>query len=110
MQAWQVYLEEFRRRAADADAQRFGRHELLTEAAHDAYQAAADRLTREHGWDDEHTLVVMRGLNEAVRNWLDLGGAGWDELTAELQRREDEIVFGTGAGGAGKSGNMVPRE
>jgi hypothetical protein len=105
MQAWQLYLEEFRRRAADADQRRFGRQELLTEAAHDAYQAAADRLTREHGWDDEHTLVIMRGLNAAVQQWLELGGAGWDALAAELRRREEEMRsgFGTGAGGIAKS-------
>jgi hypothetical protein len=97
MQAWQVYLEEFRRRAADADMRRIGREELLTAAAHDAYEAAANRLTREYGWTDEHTLVVMRGLNAAVQQWLDLRGAGWDELTAELQRREEEMMNGFGA-------------
>ena len=97
MQAWQVYLEEFRSRAGDPAGPRFERKELLGEAAHDAYQAASNRLTREHGWDDEHTLVIMRGLNAAVRTWLDRGD-GWDELVAELQRREGEMDHGFGDG------------
>jgi len=111
MQAWRVYLEEFRRRAADADERRFGRQELLTEAAHDAYEAAANRLTREFGWTDEHTLVIMRGLNAAVQKWLELGGAGWDTLAAELERREEEmrVGFGTTAAGAGKAGGTASR-
>jgi hypothetical protein len=96
MDAWQIYLEEFRRRGQKAHGQRFGRQELLTEAAHDAYQAAADRMTRDHGWADEHTLVVMRGLNEAVRRWLEMGGADWDALGSELQHRENELRDGFG--------------
>jgi hypothetical protein len=80
MDAWEIYLEEFRTRGARAHGQRFGRQEGLTEAAHDAYQAAADRMTREHGWSDDHTLVVMRGLNDAVRGWLHAGAGDWDEL------------------------------
>ena len=96
MDAAAVYLQEFRARAEEADVRRFGRQELLTEAAHDAYQAASDRLTRDYGWRDEHTLVVMRGLNDAVRGWLDTGGAGWDELEAELHRREAELQAGFG--------------
>ena len=101
MQAWELYLEEFRRRALAVDAHRFGRQELLTEAAHDAYQIAADRLTREHGWDDEHTLVIMRGLNAAVQKWLSRDGTGWDELAVELQRREAEFFHGTDADSVG---------
>jgi hypothetical protein len=97
MQAWQIYLEEFRHRAADADTRRVGREQLLAESAHDAYEAAANRMTREFGWTDEHTLVVMRGLNAAVQKWLDRGGAEWDQLTAELQRREEEMTSGFGA-------------
>jgi hypothetical protein len=88
MEAWQMYMEEFRSRAGDAQSQTFARRELLAEAAHDAYQRASDRLTRDHGWDDEHTLVVMRGLNAAVQRWIELGAADWEALGAELRRRE----------------------
>jgi hypothetical protein len=101
MDAWQIYFEEFHRRGGTAHAQRFGRGELLAEAAHDAYQAASNRLTAEHGWNDEHTLVVMRGLNAAVRSWLDQGGSDWETLKAELQRREGELRTGFGGPGGG---------
>lgn len=96
MDAWQIYLDEFRQRGAKAHGQRFGRQELLTEAAHDAYQAVADRMTRDHGWSDEHTLVVMRGLNEVVRRWLEMGGMDWDVLGETLRRREHELRDGFG--------------
>lgn len=101
MDAWQVYFEEFRQRGEAAHAQRFGRQELLTEAAHDAYQAASNRLTQEHGWGDERALVVMRGLNAAVSRWLNMGGGDWEALRLELQRREAELRtgFSDGAGG-----------
>jgi hypothetical protein len=96
MDAWQIYLDEFRRRAGSADRQRFGRQETMTEAAHDAYQATADRMTNDHGWNDEHTLVVMRGLNGAVQRWLELGGGDWRALETELRRREGELRDGFG--------------
>jgi hypothetical protein len=100
MEAWSIYLEEFRQRGEAASRQQFGRNELLSEAAHDAYQVTSDRMTREHGWSDEHALVVMRGLNGAVSEWLRAGGADWGKLAEELQRREAELLtgFGDGAG------------
>ncbi|MBR9988422.1 MAG: hypothetical protein KFH98_01640 [Gemmatimonadetes bacterium] len=105
MDAWQIYIEEFRPRGERAAAQEVGRDQLLSEAAHEAYRAAADRLTRDHGWEDEHTLVVMRGLNGAVREWISRPGADWDALGAELRRREDELRNGFPDG----DGNVMPR-
>lgn len=96
MDAWQVYLEEFRRRGERAAEQRFGRDELLNEAAHDAYQTAADRMVREFGWSDEHTLVVMRGLNEAVKGWIQRGARDWDGLEESLRERERDLGEGYG--------------
>jgi hypothetical protein len=96
MEAWRLYFEEFQARGHTADAQRFGREDHLAEAAHDAYRATADRLTREHGWSDERTLVITRGLNAAVRQWLDQGDGDWDVLRFELQRREAEMAASGG--------------
>jgi hypothetical protein len=90
MQAWQVYLEELRQRVPDGAADVFGREQLISEAAHDAYQRAADRMTRDHGWEDERTLVVMRGLNAAVKEWIDRGGQDWDALGNALRGREEQ--------------------
>lgn len=96
MEAWQIYYEEFQRRGGPAAGQKFSRQEALTEAAHDAYQAASNRLTRDHGWDDERTLVVMRGLNGTVSRWVETGSDDWDTLRTELQRSEDELRDGFG--------------
>jgi hypothetical protein len=94
MDAWRVYLEEFRQRGERAASQQFGREQLLGEAAHDAYQAAADLMVSEHGWSDERTLVVMRGLNEAVRGWVQRGARDWDELEAALREKEADLSEG----------------
>lgn len=96
MDAWQIYMEEFRRRGERAAAQEVGREQLLSEAAHEAYQAAANRMTSEHGWEDEHTLVVMRGLNGAVQQWMSRPGTDWEALGVEMRRREAELRDGFG--------------
>jgi hypothetical protein len=90
MQAWQVYLDELRQRVPSGSSQILDRQHVIGEAAHDAYQRASDRLTREHGWDDERTLVVMRGLNAAVKEWIDRGGQDWDVLGEALRHREED--------------------
>lgn len=102
MNAAPIYMEEFRARAEQAEQQRFGRQAMLTEAAHDAYQAATDRLTRQHGWDTERALVVMRGLNAGVQRWLELGASDWDALHADLVSREDQLHEGFRAHGDGR--------
>jgi len=94
MHAWQVYMEEFRRRAESAATAQFEQRAMMGEAAHDAYRAASDRLTQEHGWGDEQALVVMRGLNGAVQEWLDAGGGDWQTLAEAMRRREDELERG----------------
>jgi hypothetical protein len=108
MQASAVFLEEFRRRGERASTQRIGRQETLSEAAHDAYQAATDRLTREHGWDDERALVVMRGLNTAVARWLDGGGSDWAALEGLLRRQEEAFTDGAGGSPRGLEGGYHP--
>jgi hypothetical protein len=97
MQASRIYMQEFRARAERAYRQRFGRQALLTDAAHEAYRVATDRLTAEFGWDDEKALVVMRGLNSGVQGWLALGAVDLDSLERELERREAELENGFGS-------------
>lgn len=94
MEAWQIYMEEFRRRGERAAAQEVGRDQLLSEAMHEAYQVTADRLTNQHGWEDDHTLAVMRGLNGAVQQWISRPGGDWDALGEEMRRREGELRDG----------------
>ena len=88
MQVWQVYMDELRTRGARAAAQKIGRGDALAEAVHDAYRATSDRLTGEHGWDDERALVLLRGFNEAARSWIAGGARDWDSLEVELARLE----------------------
>lgn len=83
--AWEIYYEEFRRLAAVVPEQQFGRGEAFAEAAHQAYRHTADLLTTE-GWDDERTLHLVRGLNEAAKQWIDRDGSSWEELRSGLAR------------------------
>jgi hypothetical protein len=92
MQAWHIYMQEFRERGERAAAQPFGREHALAEAAHEAYRTTADRLTREHGWGDEKTLVILRGFNAAVQDWAGQDAADMDELGRTLARVETEFT------------------
>jgi hypothetical protein len=83
-----LYFDVLRSRAQRADdGGSFGREELISEAAHEAYRRTADRLTADAGWDEERALVVTRGLNEVVKGWLQREDRDWDGLHEELRRR-----------------------
>ena len=86
MEPWEIYLAELQQRAQNVPPQAFGRDQLLAEAAHDAYQVTADRLTGE-GMDAEHALTVTRMFGQAVKEWLGRNGSDWDALRAELSKR-----------------------
>jgi hypothetical protein len=88
MEPWQIYFDELRSRAQRATELPFDRETALAEAAHEAYQHTADRLTREHGWDEDRALVETRGMNETVRTWLAAGRLDWDDLRDRLQQRD----------------------
>ena len=85
-QAWQRYFDNFRIRAERVPEQHFGRGDAYAEAAHDAYRATADHLTREEGWSDDRTLNVMRALNQATQNWIQRDDGSWDDLHGRLER------------------------
>jgi len=82
---WHIYFDEFRRHAGRVPEQQFGRDEAFATAAHAAYRHTADRLTAE-GWNDERTLRLVRGLNEAAKTWIERDGESWSELRAGLER------------------------
>jgi hypothetical protein len=85
MDAWQVYFDSFQQRAGRVAEQQFGRAGAYAEAAHDAYRTTADLLTREHGWSDDRTLNVMRGLNHAAGLWIAQDNGSWEDLRTRLQ-------------------------
>jgi hypothetical protein len=89
MEAWRIYYDELRSRAGRAAEQQFDQAALVAEAAHDAYQHTADRLAREDGWTEERALVVTRGMNETVREWIARGGYDWDDLRRRLRERAE---------------------
>lgn len=88
MHAWRIYMAELRARGEQAAARQIDRSEDLAEAVHEAYRATSDRLTREHGWNDERALVLLRGFNGAARSWIEDGGSDWASLERELARLE----------------------
>lgn len=93
-QAWELYLDNFRSRAERVADQQFGRSDAYAEAAHDAYQATADHLTRQEGWGDDRTLNVMRGLNQATQQWIERDGGSWDDLRVRLETAWRDLTAG----------------
>lgn len=91
MEAWRIYVEEFRARGRRAAAQQFDRSNPLAEAAHEAYRVTSNRLTGEHGWQDERALVILRGFNAAARQWIEEGTGDWSRLERELERIEGPV-------------------
>jgi hypothetical protein len=92
MQAWQIYMQEFRARGERAAAQPFDREQALAEAAHEAYRITSNRLTQEHGWNDEKALVMLRGFNSAVQNWAGQDSRDIEELRTTLERVERQFT------------------
>lgn len=86
MEPWQYYLDELQRRTERIPPRAFGQSGLFAEAAHDAYQATTDHLTRA-GWNDEEALTVTRLFGQTVKEWLAHGSGSWDGLRSDLDRR-----------------------
>lgn len=86
MEPWQYYLDQLQRRTERIPPSAFGHDELFAEAAHDAYQATTDHLTRA-GWHEEQALTVTRLFGQAVKEWLAQGSGSWDGLRTDLDRR-----------------------
>ena len=87
--AWEVYYDELRRRAEREP--KFGREEAMAEAAHEAYRATADHLTRT-GWPDDRALVVTHAFGETVKAWMRSPGPerDWEALRERLRQRSEE--------------------
>jgi hypothetical protein len=84
--AWELYYDEFHQRAARVPEQHFDRERAFAEAAHEAYQRVADRLSSEAQWSDDRTLHVMHALNAAMKQWIDAGQHSWEDLRTRLQK------------------------
>ena len=80
------YFDELRKRAERIPPNAFGRAELIAEAAHGAYRATTNELTRQ-GWGEEKALMVTRIFGQAVKDWMARKDESWSELGSELDRR-----------------------
>lgn len=85
MEAWRIYYDEFVQRADRVRQQPFERDQAFAEAAHEAYRRASDQLTREHGWEEDRALFLMRGLNAATKLWIGTDGESFDGLKQRLR-------------------------
>lgn len=84
MEPWRYYLDRLEEKVGELPPETLGRTELIADAAHDAYQATADRLTAE-GWDDEHVLTITRLFGQAVQDWLHSGSQDWGALAGHTR-------------------------
>lgn len=94
MEPWQIYFEEFQRRADGVAERTFERRDAYAEAAHDAYQRTADLLVREQQWSDDRTLHVMRGFNAAAKQWIDRDDGSWEALRDRLRDTWTDLTSG----------------
>lgn len=86
---WEYYFDTFHNRAARVPEQAFGRSELLSEAAHDAYQTTTNHLTG-NGWDAEAALTVTRLFGQVVKDWLTRGQTDLSALKEDLRRHYED--------------------
>jgi hypothetical protein len=89
-QPWEIYFDEFERRAARVPEQLFEREQAFSDAAHEAYRATADRLTREERWDDDRTLVITHAFGQTLKEWITHGDYDWGSLRERLRVRWEE--------------------
>jgi hypothetical protein len=84
---WQIYFDEFARRAGPITGQHFDRDSALAEAAHDAYRITADTLSRTDGWSDDRTLLVTHAFGQTVKEWIAAAEHDLDALKERLRER-----------------------
>lgn len=88
---WIIYLEELRERAEDIPYQQFNREEDMEEAAHDAYEATADRLHDQLDLDEDEALRITKGFGRVVKEWIGDESMEWDELEERLELHQQEL-------------------
>lgn len=87
---WRIFYEEFHARAEGVPERTYGRGKDLAEAAHDAYESAADILVDELGYGEDEALALTKAFARGVRTWIDEGELDWQELEERLEIQQQE--------------------
>lgn len=82
---WRIYYEELHDRAATIPDQAFNRGPDMAEAAHEAYEAVADRLVIQLDLAEEDALSLTRSFGRAVKTWIEEDVYDWDDLLTRLE-------------------------
>ncbi|MBW3533992.1 MAG: hypothetical protein KY453_02045 [Gemmatimonadetes bacterium] len=85
----EIYYDELLDRAEEIPLQRFNRAEDMSEAAHEAYQAAVDRLVRQLDLGEAEALALTRAFGREVKAWIEEDTYDWDELRERLERVQE---------------------
>lgn len=87
---WMIFLDELKDRAEDIPDQELNREDDMAEAAHEAYEATADRLHRQLDWDEGEAIGLARSFMHVVKTWIDEGDMDWDVLEERLEILQEE--------------------
>lgn len=87
---WQIFLEEFRRRAGDVPERAFTPDADLAEAAHVAYEETIDLLVDEHGYTEKEALGLAKAFNRTVKDWIQDAGFEWTDLRERLEAKQQD--------------------
>jgi hypothetical protein len=87
---WIIYLEELRDRGEEIPEQEFNRDADMKEAAHETYEATADRLHNQLNLPEPEALKLTKGFGRVVKEWIEEGVMDWDELAERLELFQQE--------------------
>lgn len=87
---WQVFFEEFRRRADDVPERAMVRGTDLETAAHAAYEETADLLWSEHGYEEDEALALSKVFARRVETWIESDELDMEDLRERLEASQQE--------------------
>ncbi len=87
---WKIYYDELYDRAADIPEQEFDRDEDMAEAAHEAYEAATDRLVNQLDYREDEALGLTHTFGRVVKAWIGGKVLDWDDLLERLETAQEE--------------------
>lgn len=95
---WKIYYDELYHRGGDIPDQEFNRADDMMEAAHEAYEAATDRLVNQLEFSEEEALGLTRLFGRVVKSWIQDDTMDWDDLQERLELAQEEWEPAAGEG------------